>query len=399
MELDFSQEELEFQEEVRSFLNSHLPKDIAFKEKHGIHLDKEDYVRWEKILSEKGWAAVNWPTEYGGTGWTPTQKYIWDTERGLASAPDVAPFGFKMVGPIIYTYGNTSQKEKFLPDILNSDVWWCQGYSEPNAGSDLASLKTTAIREGDVYIVNGTKTWTTQAQFADWMFCLVRTGDKTVKNQEAISFLLIDMNTPGITVSPIELLDEYPEVNEVNFDNVEVPIENLVGEEGKGWSYGKVLLTHERTNVAMIPHSIRRLKELKELAAKTEHNGLPLLENPLFAKKIATLEIELQALEFTCLRILDSIKTGSAPGPESSLLKIKGSDILQTIDELQVELAGNYALPFLPEKLYSDANTIDTGTINTASSAPVYFNNRKYSIFGGSNEIQRNIIAKAVLGL
>ncbi|WP_193165314.1 acyl-CoA dehydrogenase family protein [Microbulbifer hainanensis] len=399
MNIDLTEEELSFREEVRAFLKEKLPADLSRKTLNGLHMEKEDYVRWQKILHEQGWAAVNWPVEHGGTGWTPTQKYIWANECAVAGAPDVIPFGMKMVAPVIYTYGNEEQKQRFLPDILASNVWWCQGYSEPNAGSDLASLKTSAVRDGDHYVVNGTKTWTTLGHYADWIFCLVRTGGPDVKNQEAISFLLIDMNDPGISVSPIITLDGHREVNEVFFDNVRVPVENRIGEEGKGWTYAKVLLTHERTGIARVANSKQRLGQLKRLAAETADGAGSLLDNLAFAQKIVDVELELLALEYTELRALASVSTGKAPGPESSILKIKGTEVAQLIDELFVEAAGNYSMPFVKDQFAPGFDGEPVGPGTAANAAPRYFNNRKASIYGGSNEIQKNIICKAVLGL
>lgn len=399
MNADLSSQDLAFQQEVREFLADKLPKDIAKKVKEDLHLTKDDSVRWQKILAEKGWSAINWPVEYGGTGWTSTQKYIWNTECALAGAPTIVPFGLSMVAPVIYTFGNEEQKQRFLPSILNSDVWWCQGYSEPNAGSDLASLKTTAVSDGDDYIVNGTKTWTTLAQYADWIFCLVRTGGPEVKNQQAISFLLIDIKTPGITISPIYMLDERHEVNEVHFDNVRVPKINRIGEEGQGWTYAKVLLTHERTGIAEVAKSKDVLAKVKRIAAQTNDAGASLMENPIFAHKVAELEIDLLALEYTELRTLAAVSTGKAPGPESSILKIKGTEIAQRIDELKVEVAGYYAIPFIDEQFNIDFEGEKVGPGSAANSAPMYFNHRKTTIYGGSNEVQKNIICKAVLGL
>ncbi|MCW8128494.1 acyl-CoA dehydrogenase family protein [Microbulbifer halophilus] len=399
METSFNEGELAFRDQVRAFLHDALPADIQRKTLRGLHLEKEDYVRWQKILYRQGWAAVNWPVEYGGTGWNATQKAIWADECARAGAPEVLPFGMKMVAPVIYSYGSEEQKQRFLPDILASNVWWCQGYSEPNAGSDLASLKTTAVRDGDHYIVNGTKTWTTLAQFADWIFCLVRTGGPEVKNQQAISFLLVDMKSPGITVSPIHTLDGYPEVNEVHFNNVRVPVENRIGEEGRGWTYAKVLLTHERTGIARVPQTRRRLEAARELAAETGDGGPTLLENPAFAQKLAETEIELLALEYTELRTLAAVSTGQAPGPESSILKIKGTEVAQQVDELHVEIAGYYGMPFVPEQFSDGFDGEHIGPGDAAASWLRYFNNRKASIYGGSNEIQKNIICKAVLGL
>jgi len=399
MNVDFSEEELAFQEEVRQFLKEKYPKHIQEKVKNGLHIEKEDWVEWQKILYEKGWAAANWPVEYGGTGWTPAQKYIWANECAKQHVLEVMAFGMKMVAPVIYTYGSEEQKQRFLPDILASNVWWCQGYSEPNAGSDLASLRTTAVRDGDEYIVNGTKTWTTLGHYADWIFCLVRTGRPDEKNQTSISFLLIDMNSPGITVSPIITLDGRREVNEVHFDNVRVPVENLIGQEGRGWTYAKLLLTHERTNIARVAHSKVRLERLKELAAKTSNGGPALLDDPSFKQKVAEVEIDLLALEYTELRTLAAVSTGAAPGPESSILKVKGTEVAQAIDELNVEVAGYYCLPFVKEQFEYGFDGERVGPGNECNAAPHYFNNRKVSIYGGSNEIQKNIICKAVLGL
>jgi len=396
---DFTAEELAFQEEVREFLQQEFPKEFKAKVDANIRLSKDETVRWQKILHEKGWAAPNWPAEYGGTGWTATQKYIFATEMGLIGAPEPVAFGMKMVAPVIMTYGTEEQKQRFLPDILASNVWWCQGYSEPNSGSDLASLKTTAVREGDEFVVNGSKTWNTYGQYADWIFCLVRT-DSTVKKQEGISFLLIDMKTPGITLKPIVLLDGHPEVNEVFFDDVRVPAENLIGEENKGWTYAKLLLTHERTNIAGVPRSKRRLQALKRTAAATDDGfGGKMIDNAAFSRKLADVEIQLQALEYAELRTLAALSVGKAPGPESSILKIVGTELAQRMDEMFVELAGYHCLPFVPDQFEDGFQGEAIGPGTTAATALNYFNMRKLSIFGGSNEIQRNIISKAVLGL
>jgi len=363
-------------------------------------LERDDMVRWQKVLNDRGWFAVNWPVEYGGTGWTPVQKYLFAIELAEVNAPPVVAFGVKMVGPIIYTYGTEDQKQRFLPDILASDVWWAQGYSEPGAGSDLASLSTRADRDGDHYIVNGTKTWTTLGQFADWIFCLVRTSSDVARRQEGISFLLIDMKTPGVSVTPIITIEGDREVNEVHFENVVVPLENLIGEEGKGWTYGKVLLQHERTNIAGVANSQYRLSRLKEKCANSIHGGEPLINDRNFARKIAALEIELKALEYTELRTLASVAVGKAPGPESSFLKIRGTEIQQTLDWLMMEAAGYYALPYVPAQYDLDFPASDRIGYGAETSTSLrYFNNRKASIYGGSNEIQKNIIAKHVLGL
>ncbi len=399
MNADFTAEDLKFQKEVQDFLKAEFPQDIKHKVDNGIRLEKDDFVRWQKILYKRGWVAPNWPEEYGGTGWTPTQKYIFAMEMGLYGAMAPVAFGVNMVAPVIYTFGNEEQKKRFLPDILESNVWWCQGYSEPNAGSDLASLKTTATRDGDHYVVNGTKTWTTLGQHADWIFCLVRT-DITAKKQEGISFLLIDMKTPGIKVSPIYLLDDEPEVNEVHFDNVRVPVENLIGEENQGWTYAKVLLTHERTNIAQVPNSKLKLRKLRDLAEKTPDGfGGNLLNDPVFSRKLAEVEIQVLALEFAELRTLAAVSVGKAPGPESSILKIVGTEATQFIDELYMEVAGYHSLPHVPAQFAEGFSGERIGTGSLVNSSNVYFNNRKKSIYGGSNEIQKNIISKAVLGL
>lgn len=400
MNIDLTPEELAFRDEVRGFLADDYPEDIRRKRDEGVALTRDDTVRWHKALYKRGWFAVEWPVEYGGTGWTPVRKYLFANELAEANAPLVVPFGVKMVAPIIYTFGNDAQKSRFLPDILASNVWWCQGYSEPGSGSDLASLKTKADFDGSDYIVNGTKTWTTLGQHADWIFCLVRTRSDVARKQEGISFLLIDMKTPGVTVSPIITIEGGHEVNEVHFDNVRVPTENLVGEEGKGWTYGKVLLQHERVNIAGVAVSQYRLNKLKARAAKSVRGADPLINNQSFARKIAALEIDLRALEYTELRTLASIATGQAPGPESSFLKIRGTEVQQAIDAMTMEAAGYYALPYVPTQYtldFPDIDRIGEG-IETRTSLQ-YFNNRKASIYGGSNEIQKNIIAKHVLGL
>ncbi len=399
MNADFTSEELAFQKEVRTFLESEFPLEFRTKIDANRRLSKEEIICWQKILYEKGWAAPTWPVEFGGTGWNQIQRHIFATEMGLIGAPEPVPFGMKMVAPIIMEYGTNEQQKRFLPDILESNVWWCQGYSEPNSGSDLASLKTTAVRDGDEYIVNGAKTWNTYGQYADWIFCLVRT-DNTVKKQEGISFLLIEMSSPGITLRPIVLLDGHPEVNEVFFDDVRVPAKNLIGEENKGWTYAKLLLTHERSNISGVPRGKRRLGSLKRIAADTDDGfGGSMLENSSFKKKVAEVEIQLRALEYSELRTLAALSVGKAPGPESSILKIVGTELSQEIDELFVELAAYSCLPFVPEQFEDGFQGVPLGPGNSAYAALNYFNNRKASIYGGSNEIQRNIICKHVLGL
>jgi alkylation response protein AidB-like acyl-CoA dehydrogenase len=396
MDLTYTGDDLAFRDQVRAFLEAELPADLRHKVTNHLRLHKGDYVRWHRILARQGWVAPGWPREYGGPGWTPVQRHIFDEECARAGTPPVLPFGVNMVAPVIMAFGSPAQKAYYLPRILSCEDWWCQGYSEPGAGSDLASLKTTAVRDGDEYIVNGQKTWTTLAQHADMIFCLVRT-DPGVRKQEGISFLLIDMHAPGVTVRPIIMLDEDHEVNEVFFDNVRVPAANLVGEENRGWTYAKYLLGHERTGIAAVGRSKRELARLKALAMREQKDGAPLLRDPLFAAKVAELEIELMALEMTVLRVLaDAHK---APGPEASVLKVRGTEIQQRLSELMVEAAGPLALPFDPDYL---EGVHDHSVIDDDVAAPLlahYFNYRKTSIYGGSNEIQRNIISQMILGL
>jgi alkylation response protein AidB-like acyl-CoA dehydrogenase len=392
MDLEFSKEEHAFREEVRAFVTAKLPPEIREKIDNGQPLAKNDAVRWQKILYEKGWAAPNWPVEHGGTGWTPTQMYIFDEEMAAAGAPPVVPFGMKMVAPVIYTFGTEEQKKRFLPDILASNVWWCQGYSEPGSGSDLASLSTRAVRDGDDYIVNGTKAWTTLGQYADWIFCLVRT-DPNAKKQQGISFLLIDMKTPGVSVHPVITMEGDHEVNETHFEDVRVPVANRIGAENQGWTCAKYLLTHERTNVANIGLIRRNLRRLRREAAKVKVGDSVLLETPSFARRVADVEIQIIALEFTALRILSKVARGGAPGAESSLLKVRGTELQQALSELILEAAGYDAFAFTPE------GGQPIGPRWSARAAANYFNLRKVTIYGGSSEIQKNIMTKAVLGL
>ncbi len=398
MDLNFSPEEEAFRKEVRDFLASALPADIRNKTQNGKHLGKDDYVRWHKILYKKGWIAGSWPKEFGGTGWSPTYQYIYDEERAAAGAPPILPFSLKMVAPVIMAFGNKQQQDYFLPRILSGEDWWCQGYSEPGSGSDLASVSTRAVQEDDHYIVNGQKTWTTLAQHADWIFALVRT-DPEVKAQKGISFLLIDMKSPGITVRPIIMLDGGHEVNEVFFDNVKVPVANRVGEENKGWTYAKYLLGHERTNIAEVGRCKTDLLSLKKLAANARDGERSLLENPRFADKVAQAEIDLMALEITNLRVMAMAEKNSAPGPEASLLKIKGSELQQTLSELMMETAGWYGLPYQPDALNADFDGAVAGPDACLPLSGHYFNTRKVSIYGGSNEIQKNIVSRMILGL
>ena len=397
MDMEFSAEDLAFQQEVRTFITENYPESLRAVQAEGEEMSKEDFLVWHKILAKKGWAAPAWPVEYGGTGWTPTQRFIWSEETAAADCVRLMPFGLAMVGPVIYTFGTAEQKAKFLPRIISGEDWWCQGYSEPGAGSDLASLRTTAVREGDDYIVNGQKTWTTMAQHADWGFFLVRT-DKDAKAQEGISFLLIDMKTPGVTVRPIITLGGEHEVNEVWLENVRVPAENLVYQENKGWTCAKFLLAHERTGIAGVASSKRGIEKVKEIA-RTEMDGeKPLLANAFFKRKVAELETDLTALEFTELRSLAGPNADKGPGAESSLMKIKGSEIQQRLTELTLEAVGHYGAPYFRGFGASD-NEHPIGPDYAHRAAPVYFNARKTTIYGGSNEIQRNIIAKMVLGI
>ncbi len=386
MDLDFTHEEQAFRDEVRQFLASELPSDIRDRMgRDDASQIRDDIVRWQKILHAKGWGAPTWPLEFGGTGWSKTRQYLFENECALADAPVQLAFGIKMVAPVIMRFGSPEQQQKFLPRILAAEDWWCQGYSETGSGSDLASLKMKAERDGDDYVLNGQKVWNTLGQFADWIFCLVRT-DATVKPQKGISFLLIDMKSPGIRVQPTRLLDDTCEVNEIWFDNVRVPASNRVGEENQGWTYAKFLLGHERTNIAGIGASKRELQRLKQDAAAVSRNGRSLLQDPVFGNKVAQVEIELTALEVTNMRVIFAEVAKQAPGPEASMLKIRGTEIAQRISELQVELLGAGALAYRHD---------DDASRATAA----YLNQRKLSIFGGSNEIQRNIIAHMILGL
>jgi len=398
MDLRFTPEEIAFRDEVRAFMCDALPEPIRRKMTEARHLAKEDFVTWQRILNAKGWAVPHWPVAWGGTGWSPVKEYIFREELQQAPAPEPLQFGVSMVGPVIIAFGSEAQKRRFLPPIANLDEWWCQGFSEPGAGSDLASLKTAARRDGDSYVVNGQKTWTTLAQYADWIFCLVRT-DAAAKKQQGISFLLIDMKTPGITVRPIQTIDGGHEVNEVFFDEVRVPVENRVGEENRGWDYAKFLLGNERTGIARIGMSKARIRRLKEIAALERVGDKSLMEDERFRMKIAAVEVELKALEMTQLRVVAAERNRDGPDPASSILKIKGTEIQQAISELLLEAIGPYALP---EETHDESERWNEPAIGpewAGPLAPHYFNWRKTSIYGGSNEIQKNIIAKAILGL
>ncbi len=396
MDLDFAPEEQAFREEVRTFVREKLPAHIRHKVLNGIHLSKEDHVQWQRILNDQGWGGPGWPKAFGGPGWSTAQQYIFDEETAAGGAPRLIAFGIKMVAPVIMAFGSPEQQARYLPKIRAAEEWWCQGYSEPGSGSDLASLKTRAVLQGDHYVVNGQKTWTTLGQHADWIFCLVRT-DPEAKAQRGISFLLIDMKTPGITVRPIITLDGAHEVNEVWFEDVKVPVANRIGEENKGWTYAKFLLGHERTNIAGIGASKRELGRLKRVAAMETKNGRPLIDDPLFAAKIAQVECDLMALEITNLRVLSAEKEKRAPGPEASILKIKGTEIQQAITELLLQAVGPYGLPYRPGQ--QAEGDVPVGPSHAAPLGATYLNMRKLSIFGGSNEIQKNIISQMILGL
>ncbi|VTU28605.1 Acyl-CoA dehydrogenase [Variovorax sp. PBS-H4] len=398
MDLNYSPQDVAFRDTVVAWLRQNLPEDLRDKVLNHKRLSREDYVRWHRIVAAQGWVGAGWPVEHGGTGWTPVQRHIWDEACAAAGAPIIMPFGVNMVAPVIMAFGNEAQKRHYLPRILNCDDWWCQGYSEPGAGSDLAALKTRAERVGDHYIVNGQKTWTTWAQYANMIFCLVRT-DAKARKQGGISFLLIDMNSPGITVRPIIMLDEEHEVNEVFFDNVKVPVENLIGEENSGWTYAKYLLGHERTNIAAVGRSKRELRLLKQLACKQHKNGKTLLKDPMFAAKVASLEIELMGLEVLVQKTISQMSHGKTPPPEASMLKIKGSEIQLGITELMLEAVGPYGAPFDPAFLAGEHAQSAANNDDAAPLASLYLNHRKIAIYGGSNEIQKNVIAKLVLGL
>jgi alkylation response protein AidB-like acyl-CoA dehydrogenase len=390
MNLDFTLAENAFRANVRAFVREALPQAIRDKVASGLHLTRDEHLQWQRLLHARGgWNCAGWPKAFGGPGWSPVEQYIFEEECMLGGAPRLVPFGIKMVAPVIMRFGSPWQQQRFLPKILAAEEWWCQGYSEPGAGSDLASLRTRAVRKGDKYIVSGQKTWNTLGQYADWIFCLART-DPGAKAQRGISFLLIDMNSPGITVRPIVTLDGAHEVNEIWFDEVEVPAQNLVGEENAGWTCAKFLLGHERSNIAGIGIAKRELARLKQIAAAETRHGRPLIEDPLFAARVAEIEIELMALEITNLRVLSAEAGNKAPGPEASILKIKGTELQQAISELILQAVGPYALPFAGAA---------PGPRHAANRAAQYLNLRKLSIYGGSNEIQKNIVAQMILEL
>ncbi len=395
MDIQFTEEELAFQREVQQFFAEALDEELQGK-LHNAEASpdlKEGMEEWQRKLNAKGWMAPGWPVEYGGTDWSVTQHFIFNSERGKVGAPAPIPFGVTMVAPVIYTYGTQEQKARFLPRILASEDWWCQGYSEPGAGSDLASLQCKAELDGDDYVVNGSKIWTSFAQAANWIFCLVRT-DNSGRKQEGISFLLIDMNTPGVTVRPIDTIDGIYHLNEVFFDEVRVPVSNRIGEEGKGWTYAKSLLVHERLSIAEVAESKRNLEDLREYARAEVNGGRPLLQDPLFAKRFTDIEIDLMALEYTELRVLAAAAEGGDPGPESSLLKLQGTDIQQVIQELRMDVAGYYS-----GTLQGDLSATELGHAFADGAQKLYFRGRAATIYGGSSEVQKNITAKFVLGL
>jgi alkylation response protein AidB-like acyl-CoA dehydrogenase len=393
MDLNYSPEELAFRDEVRVWLGANVPDDLRRTVLEYRELSKDDLVRWHKILARKGWVAPDWPVEWGGTGWNVVQRYIFEEECGYAGTPPLVSFGLRMCAPVLLRFGTAEQKQRFLPRIYSGEDFWCQGYSEPGSGSDLASLKTRAIRQDGQYVVSGQKIWTTLAQHADWIFCLVRTDPSREKRQEGISFLLIDMKSPGITVRPIWLMGGGHEVNEVFFDDVKVPVDNCVHEEGKGWTVAKYLLGYERMGTGRVGYCKRELARVKEIAAQQTKDGRPLLDDPRFRDRLTRVEVELTALEITNMRFLDQLRGGRPPGADVSLLKIKGTEIQQALTELLVQAAGPLAQAFRP---------VDSGAsfdAFTATFAARYCNVRKATIYAGSNEIQRNIIAKMTLGL
>ncbi len=398
MDLQFTPQEEAFRAQVQAFLQDKLSPELARKVKNGQILKKQDLESWHTALNTQGWLANHWPEQYGGPGWGAVEKFIFEHECALAGAPRIVPFGVNMLGPVLIKYASEQQKSYWLPRILSGQDWWCQGYSEPGSGSDLASVKTTAVRDGDHYIVNGQKTWTTLGQYANMIFCLVRTN-KDVKAQAGISFLLVDMNTPGVTVRPIITLDGEHEVNEVFFTDVKVPVENLVGEENKGWTYAKYLLTYERTNIAGVGFSVAALEKLKVAAERMHYNGKPLSQDPLFAARMARVEIDLENMKTTNLRVIAAVAGGGVPGAESSMLKIKGTEIRQEILSLTRRAMGPYAVPFVEAAMHDGYSEAPIGPEEATAAAAAYFNYRKLSIFGGSNEIQKNIISKMILGL
>ena len=396
MDLHESTQDLEFRQQVRAFVDTALPSEIRARVLGFRRVGREDYVRWQKILHANGWGAPGWPPEFGGTGWQARQRAIFEEECFMAGAPRQMPFGISMIGPVLMKFGTPAQHARFLARIVSSDDWWCQGYSEPAAGSDLAALKTRAERQGDCYVVNGQKAWTSFAQWANWMFCLVRTRADG-KPQAGISMLLIDMTAPGVRVRPIRTLDQGADVNEVFFDDVRVPVDMRVGEEHGGWTIAKYLLGHERTNIAGIGMCKRLLQRLKVLAARATRRGRPLLDDRHFRERVATLEIELLSHEWSLLRLISLEHSGQPIGIEPSILKIRGSEIQQQLGELLMECAGAYAIAYRPEALDQEFAGDVLGDPEMVGVAAQYFDLRKVSIYGGTNEIQKNLIAQSVL--
>ncbi|MFM7532268.1 MAG: acyl-CoA dehydrogenase family protein [Rubrivivax sp.] len=399
MDLNFTAEELDFRRTIREWVAANLPPELSHKVHHAMRLTREDMQRWAKILGRQGWLGWGWPKQFGGPGWTAVQRHLFEEECALAGAPRVVPFGPVMVAPVIMAFGTPTQQQRFLPGIASGEVWWSQGYSEPGSGSDLASLKTRAERRGDYYVVNGQKTWTTLGQYGEWIFCLVRTSSEG-KPQTGISFLLIDMKSPGITVRPIITLDGEHEVNEVWFDNVEVPADQLIGEENKGWTYAKYLLAHERTNIADVNRAKRELERLKRIA-----RAEGVWEDARFRDQVALLEVDVVALEMLVLRVLSAEKSGKQSLDIAGLLKIRGSEIQQRYTELMMLAAGPYAIAFLREAMDAGwqgdqalGGLFPGGAWHCAPLAGTYFNYRKTTIYGGSNEVQRNIVAQTVFG-
>jgi len=398
MDLNYTQDEQAFQSEVRTFFETKLPHELSEKEKNKKRLTKEDMELWHKVLNDNGYLNAHWPVEFGGKGWNAVQRDMFDVEGSAAGAPRVVPFGVNMLAPVLMAFGSKEQQQQYLPRILDGSDWWCQGYSEPGSGSDLASLKMTAERDGDHYVLNGQKTWTTLGQHANMIFCLVRTS-KEGKPQEGISFILVDMDTPGVEVRPIILLEGTHEVNEVWFTDVRVPVENLVGEENKGWTYAKYLLVHERSGIAGVGDAMASIDHLKHIARDQKKDGKPLADDPMFAARISEIEVDLSAMRTTNMRIMQQAAAGAPPGPEVSMLKIKGTVLRQSINDLTRRALGPYAMPFVSEALDAGYNEEPIGPDYANPMAMDYFNHRKTSIYGGSNEIQRNIISKMMMGL
>jgi alkylation response protein AidB-like acyl-CoA dehydrogenase len=397
MDLKFTPEEQAFREQIRAWVAANLPKDISHKVHNSLHLTRDDLQGWARTLGKQGWHGWAWPKQFGGPGWNAVQRHLFEEECALAGAPRVIPFGPVMVAPVIMAFGTPEQQRRHLPGIMSGDVWWSQGYSEPGSGSDLASVKCKAERRGDYYIVNGQKTWTTLAQYGEWIFCLVRTSNEG-KPQTGISFLLIDMKSPGVSVRPIVMMDGEPEVNEVWFDNVEVPADNLIGEENKGWTYAKYLLAHERTNIADVNRAKRELERLKRIA-KAEG----MYDDTRFRDQIALLEVDVVALEMMVLRVLSAERSTNREGGKQSLdvaglLKIRGSEIQQRYTELMMLAAGPYSVPYIREAMEAGWQGDYVGAAHVAPLASTYFNMRKTTIYGGSNEVQRNIVSQTVLG-